>query len=208
MGKSVLILGTARAGTSMTCGVVKRLGVNVLSSTPSPRSLLHNPKGNYEFLPFMMLGSEINKKQAGLPHQDIDELIQTKILPQLPSEEDWGFKVLGHQSVPYLLPYIPNPHVICVFRNFYDQAISFQRLRKINDHVETQLPVIIAEIAKAYHEIADMALELLSHVPVAHVSYLSLRTSPAQEAERLARFLEIDATNKMIAEIVEYVDVI
>ena len=208
MGKSVLILGTARAGTSMTCGVVKRLGVNVLSSTPPPHSLLHNPKGNYEFGPFMALGDQINKKLAGLPHQDIDELIQTQIFPHCPSEEDWGFKVLGHQSVPYLLPYIPNPHIICVFRNFYDQANSFQQLRKTNDQVETPLPVIIAEIAKAYHEIAEMTLELSSHIPVAHVSYLSLRTGPTQEAERLARFLEIDVTNQMLADITEYVDVI
>lgn len=204
--KTVLVLGTARAGTSMTCGLVKRLGVEILHTPPTPSMLAHNPKGNYEFAPLFHLATEIAKEAKGQPHEDVDKLVHEILIPNIPTDGDWGFKIIGHQILRPIMPHISQPHLICVFRDFYEQAKSFQKMRLEIDNILTPLPPIIAEIAAAYKEITQIALDLCPQMPVSQISYFTLRKDPVAEAERVAEFLGIEITNQMRADVLNYID--
>ena len=212
MRKSVVVFGVARGGTSMTCGVVDCLGVNMLSTEPSERQLRHNPKGMFELKFHLGIGETINKavstnKNYTKVAQQLRERLQSSFIDWIPPEGDWGFKSPTIHGLEVLLHYIENPHIICVYRNIVNQAKSFQMLRLKNDGVKTPLHDLVFEMA---NNAADMAVAserlVQAGYPVDYVTYEGLKTDPWREAQRIAAFLGITTNDEMREKVLDFVD--
>lgn len=210
--KTILVLGTARAGTSLACGVVDCLGVQMLSAEPKPHQLRHNPKGMYELPNLMGLGLKLNN--AAESHDmnqailDFQEDMQHAVLQFVPDEGHWGIKSPTiHDGVEILLHYMPNCHVICVFRNLVEHAKSFQMFRLKNDGVKTPLTELMREIAQHNLTITQRAERFVQQgIPVTFTTYKGLKSDPWEEAQRIAEFLGITTNDEMRQKVLEFVD--
>lgn len=211
--KSVIVLGFARAGTSMTCGVIECLGFKMLTQDPKPQQLRHNPKGMYEMKHLLAIGNEINKRTKDVQDpnypkiaHELKDWMKTRFHEQIPETGNWGFKSPTIYGVDVLLHYMHNPHILCINRNIVDQAKSFQMFRLKNDNIKTPLPDLILEMSKNYMHVANEARRLSYKYPVDYTTYEGLKSDPWKETQRIAEFLGVVPTEEMKQKVLDFVE--
>jgi len=106
--KTVLIVGIARGGTSLTAGLVAQLGVNIITQKPQKYQLKFNPKGMFEHTDFMFaqaigkkLKAALNKHQTPnfTPHIE-QSRAKVKSFVDKHGTQLWGYKNLDNYSLP------------------------------------------------------------------------------------------------------------
>src|SRR4051794_19283438 len=147
--KTVVVLGLARSGTSVTTGVLEALGVDM---GPPSWPTDWNPKGNFEDEDFGKLHKAIlNSAEEGRTY--FDPPSQERILAQkekfagqiqnLVAEKSkgkplWGWKHPDTLMMTELyMPYLADPHFVLVFRNPLGTAQStVEHTRRFKDKVD------------------------------------------------------------------------
>lgn len=206
--QSILVVGTARSGTSMTCGVLECLNVSILAAKSTAKQLIHNPKGAYELPNIMELGNYLNSVEPVGKEHEIKEYLLKNLFHDLPNNM-WGFKTPTPRlkGIKFLLDLMPNPHVIIIFRNIVDQAKSFQAfLEKLN---EPQRPFhdLLHEMAENNLQLQEVYSELVQKsIPVEAISYKNLKSKPLKVARRLAEFLNISYLDEFDEKINQFID--
>lgn len=189
--KTIIVLGTARSGTSMTAGILFFLGVNI-SHEHCPNS--QNPKGAFESSGWNTLTTEVYKKiEQKIDKSTIKELYESKIkdLVKQNSSEMWGWKsALTHWSLDVFLPFVENPHLVIVTRNITDNAKSWKL------HMEkTYTKIVNLEEALERMSCSNNALiENTNSVqcPKLWTTYGNIKNQPLKEAKKMANFLGIE----------------
>jgi len=210
--KSVLVVGTARSGTSLACGVIDCLGVKMLTGKPKPHQLRHNPKGMYELPNLLGFGAILNKEasHADIPKtaRSLQDVFDKNLFQYVPKGKNWGIKSPTiTKGMDLLLYHMPHCHIVFVFRNIVDHAKSFQMFRFKIDGILTPLSELIKEMATHNLTIANKIHELKTlGYPVEITTYEHLRSEPIVEASRIASFLDIEITDEIKEKVMEFVD--
>ncbi|CAE7860179.1 unnamed protein product [Symbiodinium microadriaticum] len=165
----------------------------------------------YELRGFIGIGPVLNKARANAPVSDAVQAIkphmEERLLKHAP-ESDWGVKSPTiHEGVELLMHYMPNCHIICLYRNLVDHAKSFQMFRLKNDGVKTPLIQLVNEMAAHNLTIAKRAEELSQQGrPVMFTTYEGLKSKPWEEASKIAEFLGVSTTDSMREKVLDFVD--
>lgn len=209
MQKSVVILGIARSGTSVTSGILNILGVN-MGNIRSPSRI--NPKGFYEDYEFNLLIQKM-WRAAGAREKDTfwnpPDLKRVRALRnnfakeirELVAQKSQGKTLWGWKSprtsivIGAFLPHLKNPHVIVVLRNPLDIVQSATNSKHVNNK-EYALKMV------AFH--FGVIMDFLARhprIPCLFVSFEEVVADPVKEARKMANFLGVRLTPKMIARI-------
>ena len=201
MSKTIIVIGTARTGTSLTSGILHRLGVNmnpsVIEKTPTMQG------GAYEDNEFINITIDISKTGRLLPenNQKLINLIRERNKQKL-----WGFKsALTHCSGNLIIPQLRNPHMIVTFKNPMDTAqsmIPHRKERYNQDHwtVEQMLTIHAQDLVKL-----SQFLQVHKSIPQFWVKYRDLNENPIETAQNISKWLGIEFTEKARQEIDSFV---
>jgi len=202
--KTVVILGNARSGTSMTAGILNHLGV-AISHVHQPNS--QNPKGAFESMAFNTITSKMHQElNQGKPKKYILATYGDKIkeLVEKHQSELWGWKSAAtHWTLDLFLPYLQNPHLVIVTRNIMHNAESWKVHMKTNygqnvtfdqamDNMIDSTKVLISEVKKA-------------KCPKCWTTYEDIRANPLAEAEKMAKFLGIEFGKAKKEKVAEFI---
>lgn len=207
--KSVIVLGNARSGTSMTAGVLSILGVNMHETLKNPKDNKvpsQNPKGSFENVNFAVLTSKMHQDfVGGLTMKGVKEkyLVRFQQLVAAHKKPLWGFKsAITHHFIPFLLPELPNPHLVVVVRSLLDNAKSWQLHMKQVYGKNVDLEAALENMANSQHTLIRNSL--IAKCPKIYTSYEGIRANPWEEAARLAAFIGVNPEPKK-EEILEFV---
>ena len=124
--KTMIVLGNARSGTSMTAGLLHFLGVN-LNHKHKPNA--QNPNGAFESVAFNTLTGKMHQEiNAGKGKKQIRDMFEDKIKEVIAKNESplWGWKSAAtHWTLDLILPHIQNPRLVIVTRNITHNAESW-----------------------------------------------------------------------------------
>ena len=208
MKKTVIVLGQARSGTSMTAGLLNILGVN-LHHVDNPSS--QNPKGAFEDRGFNSITSKMHiDLKKGYTKEKMKELWDDEIkkLLERKSEDDiWGWKsALTHYNIDLFLPHLNNPHFIVVTRNKADAAKSLVVHRKDVYNAVISFEEAIKDVTRSMKVLEEVVDDLKKRqYPVLNTTYGSIKTSPVPELKKMAEFLEIPLTDEMKQQVKEFI---
>jgi hypothetical protein len=202
--KTVLVLGTARSGTSMTAGILSTLGVFMgETSNQSPQ----NPKGSFENPDFIDITSSMHLylksgKTCLQLNQKYGKALEDAIKKHQKSPI-WGFKsALSHHFANLIVPKLPNPYLVIVFRNVYHNAVSW--VRHMQDHYGQKVTIneALKNISKSHFELVENTARYPKKI---FTTYEDIKKDSWKEASRIAKFLEINTTpehQKLIADLI------
>lgn len=196
---TVLILGSPKSGTSVTAGIVHRLGVSMGPDLRLPDA--RNPRGYFEDVEWNELHDDMLAAAGGgpwtLPSMDaldqiapaFEDRIATLIASRDAAQEPWGVKV-GPSVLRYVVPAVRDPRFVMVARNPLDTA------RSAVNHTESRpdrLDLLggLAHGAETFARCVDAA-ESRPDAPLHVVRYEALTASPESEIFELAAFLGVD----------------
>ena len=213
-GKTVVVLGVGRSGTSVTAGILNIMGVALGESKSADET---NPRGYFEDLEISGLIREILISAGGddtnLPsHKKImaqkekfGKRIEGLIFDKTRKNILWGWKVPGTSlTIDLFLPYLRNPYFVMVLRNPLAVVNSLIKRRRI---VRKETLSFI----DAFNLMNQNNQEILNflagnpRLPQIFLSYESLVKDPVSESRKLADFLGLDFTNDYAKEINKFV---
>lgn len=197
MSKTIIIIGRSRSGTSLTSGILSRIGVDMRESD---NPTVFNPSGAFENPSWIALTMDLTKGLDGDPvaMRKAIRLLGPLVKRRNTESELWGFKsAIIHKSIDYIMHYVENPHFIFVFRNPYTTAES--DIYFCNPNVTEELPahLQIDNVARSLKETADF-LEACSKimskyatVPMMSTTFEGIRAEPVKEARLMADFVGV-----------------
>jgi len=208
--KSVIVLGNARSGTSMTAGLLSILGVNMHESKKNPQDNKvpsQNPKGSFENVNFAVLTSEMHREyRAGKTMKAIKDTYLARLQQMVKNHERsplWGFKsAVTHHFIGIILPVMTDPHLVVVVRSLLNNAKSWQVHMKQVYGRNVGLDEALENMANSQYVL--MRNSLAAKCPKIFTSYEGIRSDPWGEASRLAAFLGVDPEPKK-QEILDFV---
>jgi len=215
--KTIIVLGVARSGTSMTAGIIEHLGIHVSKTEAADnRMLKFNAKGSFESKHMRImhdiqreLGNDFFEKKVIKAREKYRQQIETAMQKGSSGNAIWGYKALGIEAVDVMLPMIKNPHIILVTRSSTEHAKSYYSLQ-----VET-LKDKTAKHPHITNSLVDAASGILrccrvvarnKQYPHYLTSYESIRENPVQQAKNIAQFIGIKITEQMIVKIQDFID--
>jgi hypothetical protein len=212
--KTVVILGAARSGTSVTAGVLDILGVDLGQVVPPDES---NPRGyfeDYEVVDFIteildeagfdFINPPTYKKFLGVKSK-YDDKIKKFFVRKGKNKEIWGWKVVYTiLTIELFLPYLVNPHFVVVFRNPLDTAKSLVKRRKIKGYKKINFLHALKLTNFYTKEMIDF-LDRHPKLPRVLVAYEGMLKNPVKEAEKLAVFLNIKLTDDKKERVAKFV---
>lgn len=202
INKTVIVLGIARSGTSLTSGMLNIMGVHMGKKLTTKSEF--NPKGAFEDRDFMEIENKIfisanenyynfaNKEKIILQKNKFDYKIKKLIEKKGRENLIWGWKT-PHTflTLDLFLPYLKNPHFIIVFRNPIDNANSIkERIAK-----ETNNEIEILYLLRLVNYYTGIILDIInkkSQIPSHIVSFENLVLHPKGESKKIAGFLGIE----------------
>lgn len=218
MNKTVVVLGEARGGTSVVTAILQCLGVEMNGIKAKKNNGC--PKGTFEDVD--MMNKTIKWKKAIDSGITLDELKEKedKWISEWVSSRNkdglWGWKsAQTHYSFDLVKPYIDNPHIVCVTRNPFHQAISlvmcsFDDIMNSNNQDDLEKHKIsfgnIKFFLRSITNGLNVIIELLckhSEIPVRMLAKEDVEKDPLQVAKELCEFLQIDFTDEMKKKISE-----
>lgn len=211
-GKTVIVLGSPRSGTSMTAGILSILGVD-MGNIRKPDS--SNPKGYFEDLDFQKLGKiiyeKIDKNASGfnLPNQEkiiiesrnfqkeAYRLIQLR--KKSKKTEIWGWKTISTNTLINLyLSYLENPFFIVVIRNPISVGKSINKYSKhkskLYDKISTEEGIIIN--INYIERIMDFYFKN-RNLPFLFINFEDLVNNTNSVIKIISNFIDIQNKNKL-----------
>jgi hypothetical protein len=202
--KTVIVVGLGRGGTSLTTGLLEKIGIDILYSQDEVKKLRHNPKGFFEHDDLWVITREIVKEKENL--DVFGEKIVRFVKENSANKKIFGIKNLSIDALSVFLKYFPNPYLIVVVRNSINHTKSFSVFRHVNDDVP------IPDFLKILKEIADLHVKLVNiledfrHLPMIFITFEDIKTDPWKEAKKICDFLNISPTKQMEEEVIRFVD--
>jgi hypothetical protein len=210
--KTVVVLGAARSGTSVTAGILEALGVDMGSIGASKK---WNPKGSFEDKDFQRLNKAIfrmvepskdyweppswrqvmDQRAAAAPK--IRELVAAKSR----RERVWGWK--NPRSILTLELYLPcltNPHLVLVSRDRLATAKS--SIKHTRGRID--LPQAL-RLVDFYTGEMHAFVERHPELPNISIAFEEIVADPKKEAERLAAFLGLEPTEEKLAKVYQLI---
>jgi hypothetical protein len=197
--KTVIVLGAARSGTSVTAGLLASLGIDMGSVGYPTRS---NPRGAFEDRDFERLHKEIftavgqGKSYWDPPRRE--EILRQQALfapriERLIFEKSKGKRLWGWKhprtilTIDLFLPYLVNPYFVIVLRNPLSTALSSV------EHTGEKVDFLTALKLENFYQTEMLHfLETHPELPKVFVSFEDLVTHSTREAARLADFLGVE----------------
>lgn len=196
--KTVLILGVARSGTSMTAGILSILGVELNEKKGPPKVASQNPKGAFENINFGTLTGKMHKALAeGKPLRIVKQKYGDRLAEMVTIHQQtlWGFKsAASHHVLSIILPLVKNPHLVIVVRSLMHNAQSWQIHMKEVYGKNVTLQEAMKNSSESQHIL--MRNSLVATCPKLFTSYEGIKQDPWKEAERMAEFIKVDPVSK------------
>lgn len=196
--KTVLVLGVARSGTSMTAGMLSILGVELNEEKSPPKVAAQNPKGAFENINFGTLTSKMHKALSeGKPLRIVKKQYNDRLAEMITIHEQplWGFKsAASHHILSIILPLVKNPHLVIVVRSLMHNAQSWQVHMKEVYGKNVTLQEALKNLSESQHIL--MRNSLAATCPKFFTSYEGIKQDPWKEAERMAKFIEVNPEPK------------
>ena len=209
--KTVVVLGLARSGTSVTTGVLEALGVDM---GPPSWPTDWNPKGNFEDESFGKLHKAIlNAAEPGKTYFDpparerllaqqekFAKPIQTLIAEKSDGKPLWGWKHPDTiMMIDLYMPYHVNPRFVMVFRNPVGTAQStVEHTRRFQDKVEFDRAL---KLVHYYNGEMLRFIDAHPELPKLYVAFEDLVENPLREARRMADFISVELTEKKMRQV-------
>ena len=198
MSKSVLVLGVARSGTSMTAGMLSIIGVEMHEKKGPPKVAAQNPKGAFENVNFTTITSKMHQAlKDGKPMRVVKQQYDQRLTDAITYHKKplWGFKsAAAHHVLGIILPLLENPHLVVVVRSLMHNAQSWQIHMKDVYGSKVALQDALKNISDSQHIL--MRNSLASSCPKLFTSYEGIKKDPVAEAERMSKFLGVDPEPK------------
>ena len=210
--KTVVVLGAARSGTSVTAGMLQVLGVDMGSIGPSKK---WNPEGSFEDKDFQRLNRDIfrmvEEAKSYWNPPTFEQIMETRTratpkIQKLVSEKSRGSSIWGWKNPKAILtaelylPYLTDPHFVIVFRNPLDTAKSSVA------HRRGKISYLYAlKLANFYTGEILAFLERHPDMPSIFLSFEEIMADPSKETERLAHFLGLELSEEKMANIYQLV---
>lgn len=193
----VIVLGATRSGTSVTAGLLARLGVNMgWDLRPAD---IRNPWGYFEDREFLDLNRRILAEAGGnsvrpprrrdiLNQRDrfedeIADIVRRRDL----SSAAWGWKTTTTcLTLELFLPHLTQPRAVVILRN----PLAVARSQVAFSSGQLQHLDALRLVASYITRLLE-TIERNPRIPVAYLSYEELVEKPQETAERLATFLEL-----------------
>jgi hypothetical protein len=206
--KTVIVLGTARSGTSVTAGMLSSLGVNMGNVGYATES---NPRGAFEDRDFERFHKEMfNAIDGGKTYWDpptreralAEKPVVDSHIARLMAEKSKGQKLWGWKhprsvlTIDLFLPYVTNPHFVMVFRN--PLAIAYSSVEHTKNREKSVDLITGLKLANFYQKEMVDFLDRHPELPTILVTFDDIVTQPMKEAARLAEFLDITLDEKKI----------
>lgn len=201
MKKTIIVIGSARSGTSVLAGILHHIGVNM-----NPK---YNPHPDYPFGSFEDESIQNFTRLLYNSNKDPDyryiqdDIATARLLIDERDEADmWGFKsTLTHYCLDAFMPYLRGPHIISISRNILDHASSI--MKHFRENYGRGLTMLEAmEEVKSDQEAVYTALNRFSDVPQFHIEYERIQSNIIQSAVSISRFLDITVTDEMNQKII------
>lgn len=217
--KTVVILGAPRSGTSMTAGILSRMGVD-LGRLRKPDA--ENPRGYYEDWDFIKLMINIFRAVDGdangfnPPHLEgilsqkpkfddhIRDLIQNRM--NQTSSNVWGWKATTTSfTIDLFLEYLVNPHFIVVFRNPLARADSIVKYTRHKTLYSELNRLQALDLANRYYRQIFQFLKKNRQYPSLFVSFEDTVANPLKTVGDMADFLDLNPRERVVQDIVQFV---
>ncbi len=210
--KTIIVLGPARSGTSVTTGILNILGVyigeKIVGGNPD------NPKGSFEDVDFFKLDKSIfysaaktkdwanppTKKQVLEQKEIFKNEIKNLILKKNNKNKIWGWKVpTTCLTIDLYLPYLNNPYFIIVRRDLKDIAKS-----AVSHRSELNYEEMIKNAEFYYKNINDF-LNKNPKLPRISVFFKNIIKNPILESKKIADFIGLDFSETKKEKIQEFI---
>lgn len=200
--KSVIVVGNARSGTSMTTGLLTILGVE-MHQTPlkskSAQVIAQNPKGAFENANFIQLTTDMHKDyRSGDSQEKLTNKYDQRIKETIKNHERkpmWGFKsAVTAPFLPMFIKHLQNPHVVCVTRNLLHNAkswiVQMKNVYGENVDIERALDVMSEQQFVMMEKLKEV--KCYKH----YTTYEDIKKDAWGEAQKMAEFLKVSADGK------------
>jgi len=217
--KTIVILGAPRSGTSMTAGILSRMGVDLgRLRKPDPE----NPTGYYEDWDFLKLMDNIFREvdedangfnppsREGIISQkskfdgQIRDLIQDRMTHT--SSNVWGWKATTTSfTIDLFREHLINPHFVVAMRNPLGRADSIVKYTH-NKPMYNELSQLQAlALANRYYCQIYRFLMANSRYPTLFVSFEDTIANPLKTVEDMKNFLGLKLDESMARNVVQFV---
>ena len=208
--KCVVVLGPPRSGTSLTAGILSKMGVDMGNIRPLDTQ---NPTGYFEDKDFLSLIDKIYEAaQPGsngfnppcieniLAQKDrFDEKIGQLVQHRLSACKSaiWGWKAVGTSfTIDLFLPHLVSPHFVAVLRHPLDTAHSAIKYSKSKFKTYEPLNLLQAlAVCNLYYRHIFSFLEQHPELPTTFVSFEEIVENPIHQVRKLCHFLELGPTD-------------
>jgi len=190
-------MGMHRSGTSVTAGVLDKLGIDMGDNLLSADR--HNPYGYYEDMEFLKLNQYILQQHGGdwLRPPEVDATYEHLVEEKVQKKEGkWGFKDPRTLITWPAYRGVISPKVVFVERNKEDILDSLQRRQKLDE--DMYVDTINTYIEQQY-EVADE----LEPEDQLWVDYDELTTKPRRVVKQMARFVDERPVNESAVDFVQ-----
>ena len=212
--KTVVVLGAARSGTSMTAGILEALGVDMGTVGSSKK---WNPKGSFEDKDFQKLNRDIfrmveqsksywdppTREQIMEKQSLAASRIQSLVAEKSRGKSAWGWKnPRAVLTMELYLPYLINinPHFVTVLRDRLATAKS--SVAHTRGRIDLQQAIGLVDF---YGGETVAFFERHPELPNIFLSFEEVVVNPKKEAERLADFLSLELTDEKLANVYKLV---
>lgn len=210
--KTVVVLGAARSGTSVTAGILEALGVD-MGTVGSSRKW--NPKGSFEDKDFQKLNRDIfrmveqsksywdppTQRQIMEQQSLAASRIQSLVAEKSSGKSLWGWKnPRAVLTMELYLPYLINPHFVTVLRD--PLATAKSSVKHTRGRIDLQQAIRLVDF---YGKEIRAFFERHPELPNISLSFEDLVADPKKEAARLAEFLGLELTEDKLANVYKFV---
>ncbi len=207
--KTVVILGMHRSGTSMTAGILTKLGVDMGKKLLGKSA--GNPKGHFEDKDFIELNKKILRIAGGdwkePPYNKMILMQKDKFRKQINSmirmKESalWGWKdPRTSLTIELYLSYLKNPYFIVCHRN--PLAIGNSLDRRKNQSISVQSGI---KLTKVYEERINNFFKKFPELKRLDLKYDSVVANPSKTINEIIQFLGIKVNKNQYGEALEIV---
>lgn len=190
VNKTIIILGFARTGSSLTANICKELGVDLGNNLRSADRF--NQCGYFENNDFVDLNAEILGGKYNWQNYTYEKIMskkeqyKDKIKKLIKQYETnlWGWKHgITLLTIDLYLPYLKNPHFIICNRN--PQSTMKSMIRQSGKDLDFELYYFYdKELKKFIHK--------KSKYPILFLSFEDYFTNPREQVEKIRKFLGVE----------------
>lgn len=196
-----------RSGTSMTTGILSKLGVDV-GKKLTPRSIA-NPTGYFEDKEFFELNKKILRAAGGSwkSPPDRDSILaqrnkfqnQIRHLVKKKESELWGWKdPRTNLTIELYAPFLKNPYFIVCHREpmAVTKSLKQRENMKVNDSIS---------LIKIYEERINIFFEKFTDIQKLDIKYENVTLNSEKEINKIINFLGIKVRKKQYQEALKMV---